>query len=82
MRDDGDRPRERRSRRVAAWRHVGLLFVLALLVFNWPLLTVPFAGGVLAAFAWLFGLWALFIVLLFAAARSLSSGRFPERRGR
>lgn len=77
-----DRPRERRSRLSDIWRHVGLLFVLALLLFNWPILTVPFSGGLIAAFAWLLGLWLLFILLLYLAARGLASSRLPERRRR
>lgn len=80
MRESPDRQRERRSRLPDVWRHVGLLFVLALLVFNWPILTVPFSRGLLPAFAWLYAHWILFIVLLYLAARWLSSSRLPERR--
>ncbi len=82
MNDAPERSSERRSRLPEMWRHVGLLFVLAILLFNWPILTVPFSAGLLAAFAWLLSLWVLFVVLLFLAARWLGSGRLPERRRR
>jgi hypothetical protein len=41
------------------------VFVLLLLVFNWPLLSIPAPGSL---FAWLFTAWGLAIVLLFLAA--------------
>jgi phosphoglycerol transferase MdoB-like AlkP superfamily enzyme len=82
VKEDRDNPLERRSRLPDVWRHVGLLFILALLVFNWPILTVPFSQGLFTAFLWLVGLWLLFIVLLYAAARWLGSSRRPERRRR
>jgi FtsH-binding integral membrane protein len=80
--NEKESPKERRSRLPDVWRHVGLLFVLAILLFNWPILTVPFSRGLMTAYAWLMAVWVLFIVLLFAAARELSSGRRPERRRR
>lgn len=42
------------------------LFVALLLVFNWPLLSIPAPAHLLG---WLFTAWALAIALLFLAAR-------------
>lgn len=42
------------------------LFVALLLVFNWPLLSIPAPEDL---FGWLFTAWALAIVLLFLAMR-------------
>ncbi|GEM_PF-2336268 len=42
------------------------IFVALVLVFNWPLLSIP-TGKFL--FFWLFSAWALAIAILFAAAR-------------
>lgn len=41
------------------------LFVALLLVFNWPLLSIPASDGL---FGWLFSAWGLAIALLLLAA--------------
>lgn len=42
------------------------IFVALLLVFNWPLLSIPASKNL---FAWLFTAWGLAIALLFLAAQ-------------
>jgi len=41
------------------------VFAILLLIFNWPVMSIPGAGGMLA---WLFGAWGLAIALLVLAA--------------
>lgn len=48
------------------------LFVLALLLFSWPLSTIASRHGDLALAGWLFGGWLLTIVVLAALGRSLA----------
>lgn len=68
-----DVPREKRGRLADIRRHLGLLFVLVVLLLNWPLLTIPFSRGILAGFLYLFLLWGALIVLLAYAARRIAS---------
>ncbi|MDP2847806.1 MAG: hypothetical protein Q8O35_06385 [Humidesulfovibrio sp.] len=54
---------------VNCWGRPGMfsfVFAALLLVFNWPVLSIPEGGELLA---WLFGAWALAIALLRFAAR-------------
>lgn len=44
------------------------VFAALLVLFNWPLLSIPGPG---ALFGWLFILWGLAIILLFLSARSV-----------
>lgn len=41
------------------------VFAILLLIFNWPVMSIPGTGGLLA---WLFGAWVLAIALLALAA--------------
>jgi hypothetical protein len=51
------------------------VFVALLLVFNWPVLSIPAPGNV---FAWLFIVWGLAIALLFLVAQGVGSGQPAE----
>lgn len=81
-----DVPREKRGRLADIRRHLGLLFVLVILLLNWPLLTIPFSRGLIASFVYLFALWGVLILILAYAARriaSLESTRADvEKRGK
>lgn len=81
-----DVPREKRGRLADIRRHLGLLFVLVILLLNWPLLTIPFSAGLFAGFVYLFVLWAVVIVILAYAARRIASlesrQASPEARGK
>ena len=59
-------------------RHLVLLFVLVLLLFDWPLVTIPFSEGLMAAFFYLFAVWAALIVVLFVASHRLAARLPPE----
>lgn len=50
-----------------------MLFVLVVLLLNWPLLTIPFSLGIYAGVVYLFALWAIVIVILFVAARRIAA---------
>ncbi|HEY5995511.1 MAG TPA: hypothetical protein VIU29_00755 [Candidatus Deferrimicrobiaceae bacterium] len=50
-----------------------LLFVLVILLLNWPLLSIPFSMGIAGAYAYLFALWAVVILVLFLAARRIGA---------
>ncbi|HWR03542.1 MAG TPA: hypothetical protein VN419_05940 [Humidesulfovibrio sp.] len=54
----------------------GLVFAALLLVFNWPLMSIPGPGHLLG---WLFAAWAAAIVLLLLAARGVSASCLPPR---
>jgi len=54
-------------------RHLTLLFVLVFLLFDWPLLTIPFKHGMAAAFVYLFFFWSLLVLVLFFAARHIAA---------
>lgn len=55
-----------------------LVFAALLLVFNWPLLSIPGAGHLLG---WLFAAWAAAIILLALAARAVSASCRPPASG-
>lgn len=52
----------------------GLVLAALLLVFNWPLMSIPGPGHLLG---WLFAAWAAAIVLLGLAARGVSTSCLP-----
>lgn len=51
------------------------VFGLALLLFNWPVLTIAEQKGLLALYRYLFGGWILVIVVLFLIARRSRAAR-------
>ena len=53
------------------------VFVALLLVFNWPLLSIPASEHLLG---WLFAAWGLAIVLLFLVAQGSAAAELPEPR--
>lgn len=75
-----DRGTERHGRLADIRRYLGLLFVLVILLLNWPLLTIPFSKGLHAAFVYLFGLWGLLILVLFLAARWIGAASRRDNR--
>lgn len=60
------------------------VFAILLLIFNWPVMSIPGAGGLLP---WLFGAWGLAIALLALAAflgcrcERRRAGSLPEPGG-
>lgn len=56
-----------------------LLFVLVVLLLNWPLLSIPFSMGLGAAYVYLFALWAAVIAVLFLAARRIGAPGAGDR---
>jgi hypothetical protein len=54
------------------------LFVVGLILFSWPLLTVAAGADVEHLFLYLFLVWAGTIVLLYATARTIL-GKLPEK---
>ena len=59
------------------------LFILgvALLLFNWPVLTIALKYGVVALYGYLFGSWLVVILLLFGLARSVDA-ESPSEHGK
>lgn len=57
------------------------LFILAvaLLLFNWPVLTIALSRGLLALYGYLFGGWIVIIVLLFVLAHRVDATATPDR---
>lgn len=58
-----------------------LLFVLVVLLLNWPLLSIPFSMGLGAAYIYLFVLWAAVILVLFLAARRIAASGTGDSGG-
>jgi len=54
------------------------IFVALLLVFNWPILSIPKPENL---FGWLFAAWGLAIGLLFLVARAWDGQDRPDRPG-
>ncbi|MDR3640944.1 MAG: hypothetical protein P4L39_06445 [Humidesulfovibrio sp.] len=55
----------------------GFVFAVLLLVFNWPVLSIPAPGSL---FAWLFIFWGLGIALLLLVALGISRGEGRPRK--
>lgn len=54
-----------------------LLAVLGLIAINWPFLALAHAAGELAVFGYLFGVWALMVLLAFLISRAVTDSK-PE----
>jgi hypothetical protein len=53
-----------------------LLFVALLMLFNWPVLSIPEPKNL---FGWLFAVWGVAILLLFLAARGSAGGNEAKK---
>jgi hypothetical protein len=53
------------------------LFALALLLFNWPLLSIAGEKGPFSLYIYLFIVWLLIILLIFIIAASVEAGSPP-----
>lgn len=55
------------------------LFLLTLVLFSWPLLSIAHAKGSFAFYLYLFGAWSFVILLIFFISLSLGSAARIER---
>jgi len=76
MQGGQDRPaRTRRLARPAVW---GLLFALALVFFDWPMMSAYLDAPLFTAHVYLFLIWLLIVAGLFLVCRAVRQSRDDE----